>query len=152
MKIEFDINTKEIAARMAAYEGDVDKNIDTALYATAQHAVAIILDRTEAGMGVLGIFKPYSASYAKAKKEGWPASARRSAFSGDPSGKVNLNVTGEMTGAMMSVKGRGFAEIKFSNPRASRKAYFNNKTRYFFGLNATEKKRLTTYLKSRLFR
>lgn len=152
MKFEFDINTKQIAARMAAYEGDVDKNIDTALYATAQNAVAIILDRTEAGMGVLGIFKPYSVSYAKAKREGWPASKGRSAFSGDSSGKVNLNVTGEMTGEMINVKGRGFAEIKFSNPRASRKAYFNNKTRYFFGLNGTEKKRLTTYLRSRLFR
>lgn len=152
MRIDISLSTKALKDRLAKIERELPNELDTALFATAQMGEAIILDRTEKGQGIKGAFAPYSILYAKAKREGWPKTRNRSAFSGDPSGVVNLNVTGEMTSSMVAKKGRGYAEIKFSKPSAARKAYFNNKTRPFFGFSRGERQRLVNYFKKRLFK
>lgn len=157
MKIDISLSTAGVAKRLQQIERDLPRALDTALYATAQHAENLILDRTREGRGIKGTFRPYSARYAKAKRDGWPASKEgaktyRSAFSGDRSGVVNLNVTGSMLNAMTAIKGRGYAEIKFTRAAESKKAYFNNKLRPFFGFNATERRQLTEFMKRRLFK
>lgn len=152
MRIDISLSTAAIKDRLKQIERDLPKELDTALYETAQVGAAIILDRTEKGQGIKGAFAPYSARYAKEKREGWPKDKYRSSFSGDPSGIVNLNVTGEMTDSMIPIKGRGFAKIKFSKPSAAKKAFFNNKKRPFFGFSRGERQRLVNYLKKRLFK
>lgn len=151
MKLTISLSTKAFEDRVKQMEREVPKQIDLALYSAGQFAISIILDRTEKGMGIDGLFAPYSARYAKAKREGWPATKGRSAFGGDPSGVVNLNVTGEMTSGITATKYRGYTRIGFTNPRASKKAYFNNQKRPFFGLSRGERTRLVNHFKKRLF-
>ena len=152
MRIDISLSTKAIKDRLQKIERELPNELDTALFETAQVGIAIILDRTEKGIGIKGAFAPYSKRYAKEKREGWPKDKYRSSFSGDPSGVVNLNVTGEMTDSIVPKKNRGFAEIKFSKPSAAKKAYFNNKKRPFFGFSRGERQRLVNYLKKRLFK
>ena len=152
MKIDISLSTKSILDKLEKMERELPAQLDTALYSAAQFGASIILDRTEKGEGINGPFAPYSARYAKAKREGWPKAKGRSAFSGDPTGVVNLNVTGEMTGSMVAKKGRGYAEIKFSKPSAAKKAFFNNKKRPFFGFSRGERTRLVNHIKKVLFK
>lgn len=140
MKIELSINTKAVQERMAQYVGDLDRNINDAVFATAQRGINIILDRTQSGLGVLGSFLPYVPKYAEFRRKNGRGS------------KVDLNYTGQMLGAMMAKRGNGYAEIGFTNALANKKAYYNNKRRYFFGFNVAEKKRLAEFMRRRLFK
>lgn len=113
-----------------------------ALLKTAQVGLSIITDRTETGEGYKGTFKPYTKSYAIAKKKGWPASKNREAFAGTSNSTVNLMVSNKMIGAMITKANPKQAVIFFSNPKDAKKAAMNDKTRPFFGFNRAEKKRL----------
>jgi hypothetical protein len=152
MKLDISFSTKKFEDRIKTIEREAPAKIDTALFATAQYGINIILDRTQEGQGINGPFAPYSKSYAKEKREGWPKTKSRSAFSGDSSGIVNLNVTGRMTGSITATKGRGFARIGFSNQESAKKAYFNHRRRPFFGFNRNEKTRLRNYFRKVLFK
>lgn len=140
MRIDISLSTAGVAKRLQQIERDLPRALDTALYATAQYGENLILDRTRKGRGITGAFKPYSVKYAAfRRKEGRGT-------------QVDLNFTGSMLSAMTATKGRGFAEIKFTRAAESKKAYFNNKLRPFFGFNATERRQLTEFMKRRLFK
>jgi hypothetical protein len=141
MKIELSLDTRAIQKRLNEYSGDIQKNADNAIFAAAQYGINLILARTKSGLGVKGAFKPYSPKYAIFRTK-----------SGRQSNNVDLNFTGSMLNAMTARKGRGFAEIGFTRAYESKKAYYNNKDRYFFGFNATEKKKITTFIRRRVFR
>lgn len=128
------------------------KDIVNALSATAQQGIVTILDRTEKGKGYESRFKRYSPEYAQSKAEGWPRTKTRRAFGGDPSGKVNLMVSGNMLSSIKSTvdKPKLTAEIGFSRATEAKKAYWNNQSRPFFGFNQREKNFLRKFFYKRL--
>lgn len=128
------------------------KDIVNALSATAQQGIVTILDRTLKGKGYQYRFKRYSPEYAKSKAEGWPRTKNRRAFGGDPSGKVNLMVSGNMLSSIKSKvdKPQLTAEIGFSRATEAKKAYWNNQSRPFFGFNQREKNFLRKFFYKRL--
>jgi hypothetical protein len=119
---------------------------------TALLGVQIIKERTEKGVGYMGKFAPYVPSYAKRKAEGWPAGKVTRAFSGDPSGVVNLMVRGNMLGAMITEASGNSAKIMFSRREEAAKAAWNNRKRPFFGFNQAEAKRLATFFRKELMK
>jgi hypothetical protein len=136
------INIKDNALRL-----DIDRrlkalpqNIDRALAITAQQGVNIILDRTERGKGINSVFTPYTEKYAKFRQQ-----RGRKIF------PVDLNFTGRMLGSMTTERVRsGVQRIKFSRAEESRKAYFNNQKRPFFGFSQSEKAILAKFFRSKL--
>lgn len=140
MRIDVSLNSKSLASKLARMERDLPTQIDTALFATAQYGENIILDRTRKGQGIDGIFKPYTPKYALFRKEKGRGTS------------VDLNFTGAMLGSMTALKNRGYAEIKFTRATESKKAYFNNQRRPFFGFNRTERSKLVAFMKRRLFK
>lgn len=124
---------------------DLPEIISTALHKTAQAGIQVIQDRTEKGVGYEGRFKKYTPEYARYKASGWPKGETRSAFSGDPSGIVNLQVTGDMLGNMSAFKRSDYATIKFTRAVEAEKAFYNNRTRPFFGFNESEKRKLSKF-------
>ena len=143
MKIELSFNDKAFMAELNKLERELPSKIDNALFATAQLANQIILDRTEKGRSLTGaMFKKYSKGYAlfRAKK-------------GRQVSPVNLNFTGKMLSSMAVFKGRGKATIKFSRAEETKKAYHNHVTnkRPFFGISKPERKRLTAYFAKKVF-
>lgn len=139
MRVNLTFNDNAIRDKFASIERDLPSQLDTALYATAQYGENIILDRTKRGIGVNGAFQPYSPKYAEFRRK----KGRNN--------RVDLNFTGQMLGSMTATKNRGYAEIRFSRSTESKKAYFNNKRREFFGFNKDEKRRLVEFMKKRLF-
>jgi hypothetical protein len=142
LAVKVDIKPKSFKGIAKKRQAEIKAGITKALSKTAQVGINIILDRTEKGQGYEGKFKPYSKGYAIAKKNGWPRSKDRRSFSGDASGIVNLNVTGTMIGGMTSKANSKRAVIFFTNPKITKKAVHNNKTRPFFGFNRLEEKQL----------
>lgn len=127
------------------------QEIDLALQKTALKGIQIIQDRTAEGQGYMGKFVRYTPEYAKRKAEGWPSTKSRRAFGGDPSGVVNLNVTGEMLGSMAQRRVRqNVREIYFPRATEATKAYYNNQRRKFFGFSPTEKSTLGRFFKKAL--
>lgn len=97
----------------------------------AQVGINIIQERTKSGVGYKdGAFKPYSESYA--------------AFRAEKGATLtpNLELSGNMLGAMTSKSDHKKAVIFFSSKDESEKAAHNNKTRPFFGFSRDEEKRL----------
>ena len=142
-------NTAKVELKLDEIMKTMPQKVERALKITAMTGINIIQDRTARGVGIKGPFARYSPGYAKAKAQGWPNANERPAFSGDPSGIVNLNVTGQMTGGM-SVKAKGFsAQIYFPSALNNKKAFWNQymkkSPRYarpFFGFNPKEKSTL----------
>lgn len=135
-------NTAKVELALDDLMKTMPQKVERALSITAQQGINIILDRTAEGMGVKGPFARYTPQYAKRKAEGWPTTRTQRAFGGDPSGIVNLNVRGEMLGAMIS-KAKGMsATISFARSTENNKAYWNNRKRPFFGFNPQEKRTL----------
>jgi hypothetical protein len=142
-------NTAKVDIALDNLMKQMPQKVERALKVTAMIGINIIQDRTAKGVGIKGPFAKYSTGYAKAKAVGWPSGERRTAFSGDPSGIVNLNVSGQMTGGM-SVKAKGFsAQIYFPSALNNNKAFWNQymqkSPRYarpFFGFNDQEKRTL----------
>jgi len=124
---------------------DLPDIVSLNLYKTAQAGIQVIQDRTEKGKGYEGRFMKYTPAYAKSKAEGWPKTETRSAFSGDPSGVVNLMVTGNMLGSIIAERKSDLAKIKFARATESKKAFYNNRIRPFFGFNDSEKRALTKF-------
>lgn len=139
MKINISLNDKAIRQRLAEMERDLPDNLDKALAQTAFHGSNIIADRTKAGRGIDGLFKPYSVQYAEFRRKNGRGA------------NVDLNYTGQMMSSLTAFKRRGYAEIRFSNALANKKAYFNNRLRPFFGFNSNEKRQLVEFMKRRLF-
>jgi hypothetical protein len=143
--ISVDVRTDKVQIMLTEAMKNMPLKVERALSITAQQGINIILDRTEKGRGIKGPFAryaPYTPAYAKRKAEGWPSTKTQRAFSGDPSGIVNLNVRGEMLGAMIS-KSKGLtATISFARATENNKAYWNSRKRPFFGFNDKEKRTL----------
>lgn len=139
MKIDISLSTKSIESKIALIEREFPREIDNALAKTAFYGSNIIQDRTNDGRGLKGMFKKYTPEYAEFRREKGRGS------------KVDLNFTGQMMGAMTVTKGRGYAEIRFNNALANKKAYFNNRTRPFFGFQVKERRQLIEFMKRRLF-
>lgn len=146
------IDTTEVDRLFKKLGSQYSKDIVTALSATAQQGIVLILDRTEKGKGYKGQFKPYTPEYARSKAEGWPRTKTRSAFGGDPSGKVNLMVTGNMLSSIRSKvdKPNLTAELGFTRATEAKKAFWNNRIRPFFGFNTKEKNALRKFFYKRL--
>ena len=148
--ISVDVSTDKVQIMLTEAMKNMPLNVERALKITAMVGINIIQDRTAEGRGIKRSFAKYSTGYAKAKAVGWPSGNRRTAFGGDPSGKVNLNVSGQMT-AGMSVKAKGFsAQIYFPSALNNNKAFWNQympkSPRYarpFFGFNDQEKRKLS---------
>jgi len=94
-------------------------------------AVAKIKLRTARGVDFMGnAFKPYGAKYAEKRKK-----------KGLPTGKVDLNWTGNMMGALTyNLEGPDTVLIHFSDMMQAKKAHGHNfrpdlKNRRFMGLN-----------------
>ena len=146
------INDKGLEKRLAQLERTIPAKIDKALAKAAIDGVAIIKNHAEDGRGYKGTFKKYSNSYAQAKSQGWTKTATRSAFSGDPSGKVNLMVTGNMLSALSTKKGRKKATIYFTRAAEAKKAAFNNRVRPFMGFSRADRRKLRDRFAKELFK
>jgi hypothetical protein len=147
MKSTAVIDTSEVDALFKRIDKQFSKDIVKALNVTAMKGVNMILDRTEKGKGYESRFARYTPEYAKRKAEGWPRAKNRPAFSGDPSGNVNLQVTGKMLSSMTTRldKPKLTAEIAFTRANESKKAYYNNQKRPFFGFNQREQRYLRRF-------
>ena len=139
MNVTITLLDKAVKDRLAQIERDLPDQLDKALAQTAYYGSNIIADRGKEGRGISGVFKAYTPKYAEFRRK----TGR--------SDKVDLNYTGQMWASLAGFRHRGYAEIKFSDALANRKAYFNNKLRPFFGFNATEKRQLLEFMKRRLF-
>lgn len=139
MNITIHLNDSALQARLNEIERDLPENLDKALAQTAYYGSNIIADRGKQGKGISGTFAPYSPKYAEFRRKNGRGT------------NVDLNFTGQMWASLAGFKNRGYAEIKFSNALANKKAYFNNKLRPFFGFNATERRELLEFMKRRLF-
>jgi len=143
MTVTVKIDSKGLQAFIKRTLKDMPKEIDKALYKTAQQGINVILDRTEKGIGTDGRFDKYSPDY-----ELW-----KSKYVKDWKGVVDLNVTGEMTGAMMATKPVNHrTRLGFTNPQASAKAFWNNRKRKFFEFNKKEINNLGAFFRKELFR
>jgi hypothetical protein len=133
---------KNINQIVQAERNSVQKGVNRAIGRTASLGKQIILRRTKAGDGFDGAFKGYSGSYISAlEKKGFPTSP------------VDLFATGQMLGSMqVETLNRRTARIYFSNPEASKKAAFNNKTRPFFGFSDKEEGRLGRFFRKEFSR
>jgi hypothetical protein len=140
--ISVQANTAKVEIALDNLMKQMPQKVERALTITAQQGINIILDRTEKGRGINGPFARYTPAYAKRKAEGWPSTKTQRAFSGDPSGIVNLNVRGEMLASMTSKAKRTTATIFFSRATENNKAYWNSRKRPFFGFNDQEKRTL----------
>lgn len=153
MKVDVRIDAKGLQAYIKNAMKTMPKEIDTALYKTAQQGINVITDRTEKGIGTDGKFKAYTPQYATAKAEGWPRTKTRRAFGGDPSGVVNLMVSGNMLGSIIATKPKNHrTTLKFSRAVEAKKAFFNNQQRKFFELNQKEIKGLSAFFRKELFK
>jgi hypothetical protein len=139
MNITISLLDKAVKDRLAQIERDLPDQLDKALAQTAYYGANIIADRGKDGRGISGVFKPYTPKYAEFRRENGRGI------------KVDLNYTGQMWSSISGFKNRGYAEIRFSNALANKKAYFNNKLRPFFGFNTSEKRQLLEFMKRRLF-
>ena len=131
MQVNIKTNAKQVEKALKQKGKDINQSLKRALSITAQQGINIIEDRTEDGVGFKGgIFKGYSAKYAKfRKKKG-------------RSQNVDLQFTGRMLGSMTSKTDRKKATIFFTRGEEAKKAAMNNKTRPFFGFNRQEEKHL----------
>lgn len=138
------IDSRAFDKRLAKVIKNTPKVSKRALIQTADYGKQIILQRTAKGIGYEGRFRRYSPQYAIRKKEGWKG------FSGDPSGKVNLMVSGHMLRSMQTQADHKEGSIYFSNPSAAKLALGNNQTRPFFGFNNREKTKLVRFFRKRI--
>lgn len=155
MKVDVRINAKGLQTYIKKVMKTMPQEIDTALYKTAQQGINTITDRTEKGMGTEGKFKRYTPEYARAKASGWPKGkkSKRRAFGGDPSGVVNLMVSGNMLGSIIATKPKNHrSTLKFSRATEAKKAFHNNERRKFFEFNQKEVKELSRFFRKELFR
>ena len=139
MKIDLNLSDRALRKRIAEIEAKLPGEIDVALAQTAYYGSNIMADRSKEGRGLLGAFKPYTPKYAIFRRDHGRGNV------------VDLNYTGQMWSSLTTFKRRGYAEIKFSNALANRKAYFNNQRRPFFGFREAEKVKLLEFMKKRLF-
>ena len=120
----------------------VQKGVNRAIGRTASLGKQINLRRTKAGDGFDGAFKGYSGSYISALET-----------KGFPTSPVDLFATGQMLSSMqVETLNRRTARIFFSNPEASKKAAFNNRTRPFFGFSDKEENRLGSFFRKEFSR
>jgi len=137
LPIKVDLKPKDIEGLMNSERKSIQKGVNRAIGRTASFGKQIILRRTKAGDGFEGTFKGYSGAYINAlERKGFPTSP------------VDLFATGQMLGSMqVETLNRRTARIYFSNPEASKKAAFNNRTRPFFGFNDKEEDRLGRFFR-----
>tara|TARA_R110001632_G_scaffold74730_1_gene170676 strand:+ start:767 stop:1189 length:423 start_codon:yes stop_codon:yes gene_type:complete len=110
---------------------EVKAKIASALHRTAQVGINIVQDRTKRSVSYKGgAFKAYSAGYAEFRTSIGATLA------------PNLEVSGNMLGAMTSKANHKQAEIFFRGPEESKKAAFNDKIRPFLGFSREEQNRL----------
>lgn len=153
MKVDVRIDAKGLQTYIKKVMKTMPREIDTALYKTAQQGINTILDRTEKGMGTEGKFKRYTPEYARSKASGWPRTSTRRAFGGDQSGVVNLMVSGNMLGSIIATKPKNHrSTLKFSRATEAKKAFYNNQNRKFFEFNQKEVKELSRFFRKELFR
>lgn len=116
--------------------------IDQALSMTAQQGINIILNRTEKGIGYKSNFASYSPAYAKFR-----------AKKGRKTKPVDLMFSGRMLSSMSSRRvAKGVQEIYFDRATESRKAFFNNQKRPFFGFNQIEQNSLRKFFRKAILR
>jgi hypothetical protein len=145
VKIEAEIDSKKVDKLFRDFGRQLKVDARKALQKTALYGITVILDRTAKGVGYEGPFKRYDPQYAQRKATGWSTGKVTRAFGGDSSGIVNLQVRGEMLSSMKT-KVQGLeAEIKFGRKREANKAFWNNRTRPFFGFNRSEKMTLRKF-------
>ena len=133
MKMDLNFDSRKAEAMLARAVSKNQKSIQNAALDTAFKGIEIIERRTAKGQGIYKPFAPYSQSYKqwKAKKQ--------------PFGVVNLELSGDMLGAMQATKIRGGAEIGFTRLTEAKKALGNNQKRRFFGFSNREKNKLTRW-------
>jgi hypothetical protein len=137
LPIKVDLKPKDIEGLMRSERKSVEKGVNRAIGRTASLGKQIILRRTKTGQGFEGAFDGYSGGYVKAlERKGFPTSP------------VDLFATGQMLNSMqVETLNRRTARIYFSNPEASKKAAFNNRSRPFFGFNDKEEDRLGRFFR-----
>lgn len=140
--MKVDVNATRVTALLDRTVKALPQEIDRALAVTASQGINLIQDRTSAGRGYRGGFVPYSPSYFKFRQK-----------KGRQTSPVDLNFTGRMLGSMARRRiGRGVEEIYFTRSTESRKAFYNNRLRPFFGFNQTEKRQLSQVFRKALMK
>lgn len=118
----------------------VSDKMRKALAVAGTKALSMIKRRTNKGDGLNGRFKPYSKGYQAYKVD-----------KGKNPFLVNLRDGGDMMKHMTARIQGDTALIYFTTAESNKKAYFNDKLRPFFDLNAEEQKTIsnifTRYLK-----
>ncbi len=132
LAVKVDIRPKTFKGIAKKRQEKIKLGIQKALFKTASTGLNMIQDKTAKGVDVDGRpFKPYSEKYAFFR-----------AKNGRTHVNVDLNFTGQMM-ANMSVKANSKrAEIFFLRPSEGKKAFYNNKTREFFGFSRLQEKQL----------
>lgn len=130
--MRFTVSYKDtgVDARMQKLISQLPGETARALDKAAIKVMAEIKNDARLGIGLNGKhFKSYSAPYAQKRAE-------QSRQVSPP----NLIWTGQMMAAMnVGRASQGGAKIYFSNVAAARKAFFNNRTRPFFGLDGDKR-------------
>lgn len=143
MTVTVKVNSKGVEAYIKRVMKDMPKELDRALYKTAQQGINVIQNRTEKGAGTNGRFAPYTQDYEK-----W-----KSKYVKNWQGLVDLTVSGEMLAAMTASKPKNHrSRLGFTNREDAAKALGNHRRRRFFELNDKEIDRLGAFFKKELFR
>lgn len=108
-----------------------------------EQAISTIHKRTVGGNSVDGSrFKSYSDGYKKAITSG-----RKGVVQKDPN-LVNLTATGDMLRGMTQSATVNSVVIFFNSAEQMAKAFYNDRTRNFFGLSVPETKRVFEVIKN----
>lgn len=140
MKMDLELDSRKVEAMLKAKGSNLKSALKTAALSTAEKGIDIIESRTARGMGIYSPFVGYSPKYKEWK------------LSKNPTGTVNLELSGDMLGAMNATK-LGFkvgAEIGFNRLNEARKAVRNNQIRPFFGFNNREQNKLKRWFMSKI--
>tara|TARA_R110002012_G_scaffold321152_2_gene547818 strand:+ start:2360 stop:2779 length:420 start_codon:yes stop_codon:yes gene_type:complete len=131
MRVSVSSNGMKLASEVDKMQVEMSRNTKKALSRTAQFGMAVIKDRTEKGQSYKGgAFKKYSSSYLDFRRDIGASQT------------PNLEVTGEMLGAMTTNANRKEATIFFSMASEAKKAKKNERTRPFFGFSKSEVNKL----------
>jgi len=131
VRVSVKIPKNTAGSKLAEIQRKLPSIIDSAITKAAVSVSNQIKRNASQGKGLRNkAFRGYTPSYAKFRQK-----------KGRSVAPVDLNFTGQMFGAMNGQFARkGVAKVYFASVAQSRKAFFNNRIRPFFGLDTAYRK------------
>lgn len=134
MNVQIKVKDQAVQAKINNLIKQMPAEASKATLKAATALEAQIKKRVSRGQGVRGIMKPYSLGYAKFR-----------AKKGRQTNVVDLNFTGRMLGSMQAMRSSGVSsKVAFTSVAQSRKAYFTDQRRDWFGVDTNGRKAVMT--------